>query len=180
MERKIAIEAVEELKLLAQNVKDYESLVAFKNSAVNNLIRIYGKESEPEKQVKGLRASSAYGTGSLIPESKMQAEHLLDSLIKEIERFGLPTTSITKVEGLNITINQSQDQSVKVDLNLIIDSIRDELTGTQLKEVQEIIEDKDLESGEKKKTIMQKIQGFGKDVGANIIANILTNPNLYA
>lgn len=180
MEKEIAIEVLNELKLSAQKITDHESLKVFKNSAVNNIIRVYGKESEPEKQVKQLRSSGTYGRGSLIPESKRQAEQLMDSLIKEIERFGLPETSIAKVEGLNITINQSQNQSVKINLSLIIESIRDELTGAQLKEIQEIIENKALETSEKKKTIMQKIVGFGKDVGANIIANILTNPNLYA
>lgn len=179
MEKELVIEALEDLKLLAQNIRDGGSLVIFKNSAVNNLIRIYGKDSEPEKQVKLLKASSVYSGGSLILESKKQAEHLLDSLIKEIGRFGLPKPSIAKVEGLNITIAQTQNQSVKVNLSLIVESIREELTVAQLKEIQEIIDNKQLVASEKKKSIIQKIVSFGKDVGANIVANIVTNPDLY-
>lgn len=173
------LEALEDLKLLAQKINSQESLIIFKNSTVNNIVRIYGKDSEQEKQVKALKSTAVYTGNSIIPQTRMIAENLIDNIIKEIERFGPPEISTPSGAGLNITIAQTQNQSVKVNLSLIVESIREELTVDQLKEIQEIIDNKQLVASEKKKSIMQKIVSFGKDVGANIVANIVTNPDLY-
>ncbi len=78
-----------------------------------------------------------------------------------------------------MNINITQNQETKISLNLIIDSIQDELTGKQLKELQKIIESKDVDVNEKKTKIVDKLKKFGTDVASNILAGILTNPNIY-
>lgn len=103
----------------------------------------------------------------------------MDGLIKEINRFGLPELSTKTENGLNINITQSQNQETKVSISLLIESIQDELKGSQLKELQEVISNEKLDREEKKNTIISKLKGFGGDIASNILANVLTNPSLF-
>jgi hypothetical protein len=48
------------------------------------------------------------------------------------------------------------------------------LSEEQLEIIKELVQSKS-----DKKTIIQTIGGFGKDILSNIIANVLMNPNLY-
>ncbi len=47
-----------------------------------------------------------------------------------------------------------------------------------LKDIKEILESK-ADSETKKKSIFDKIKSFGSDVAASIVANIVTNPNIF-
>lgn len=154
-------------------------MTTWKSKATNIIVRIYGSDSLPEKQVDELKYQSNFNAGSNVDKRKAQAIELIDSLIKEIQRFGVPETKVPQESGLNITINQNQSQKIKINLSLIIESVQKELTGNQLKELQEVLEDKEIVVEEKKTRIVDKLKKFGGDVGSNIIANILTNPNLY-
>lgn len=81
--------------------------------------------------------------------------------------------------GLNISITQNQNQNVHINLQVLLEAIQYELNGKQLEEVQTIIDNNELESTEKKQSIVNKIASFGKDVASNILANILTNPQIF-
>lgn len=60
----------------------------------------------------------------------------------------------------------------------MIEAVKDELTGKQRKELLEIAKNaKDPEKA--RKSIFDKIKGFGEDVAANIVANIVTNPEVW-
>ena len=65
-------------------------------------------------------------------------------------------------------------------MSLLIDSIQEELKGSELKEIQTIIDDEEIESETKKSKIIETLKKFGGDVATNIVANILTNPALYS
>ena len=104
---------------------------------------------------------------------------MIDGLIKEIQRFGLPELIVKKESGLNINITQSQNQETKINLSLFIESIQEELTGNQLKELQSIFGDDKLEREDKKSIIIDKLKKIGTDLATNILANILTNPTLF-
>jgi hypothetical protein len=102
----------------------------------------------------------------------------MDGLIKEINRFGLPEKMVSDKDKINVNITQNTNQSTKINLSLIIETIQDELNGKQLKELQEIIQsEEDIEN--KKNKIVDKLKKFGTDVATNIVAGILTNPNIY-
>ena len=65
-------------------------------------------------------------------------------------------------------------------VNLFNEAIKDDLTGRQIKELKQIVED---ESGDMKKArpkIVDKLLSFGKDVASNIVANLLTNPSIWS
>ncbi|WPR75218.1 hypothetical protein [Algoriphagus sp. NG3] len=178
MEEKV-IEALIELKSETQAIRDSYTLTDWKNKATNVIIRIYGHDSPPEKQIENLRYLPGFSGGSNVNERKKQASQLIDGLIKEIERFGLPSQLKKEKEGLHINITQTSNQQTKINLSLIIEIIQDELKGAQLKALQEIIEDKEVEAEEKKVRIIEKLKSFGSDIASNIVASILTNPALF-
>lgn len=76
---------------------------------------------------------------------------------------------------INNTQNQSQQQSLVVDV--FKESVSDELTGKQMKElIAALQDDKDNKEG----TITEKLKSFGLDTLSSIISNIVTNPAVIA
>ena len=84
-----------------------------------------------------------------------------------------------KEQGLHINITQSQNQQTNVSINLIIEAFKSELNNNQRKEIQTIIDDKELEPEKKKSKIVETFKKFGGDLASNILANILTNPSFF-
>jgi len=168
-------------------------LQSWKSKAINLVTRIYGANSKQEEQINLIRfkAYPIFGTASTFArgQSKVsgggnnsehcitQAIELIEGFITDIKDFGIPEKKITETnEGINITVNQSQTQSIN--LNIIIEAMQNELNGKQLNEVQKIIE-QDLDQDSKKNKLFEKLKSFGSDVATNIIASILTNPAIY-
>lgn len=118
------------------------------------------------------------------PNAKQTAKTLLNGLIQDIEDFGLERLNPKPAneKGLNVSVNQSnqQQQSTNVSINLefILDILKGELRSSEIEELKEILED-DVEPKQKKKNFIEKIKSFGSDVASNILANILTNPQVY-
>lgn len=184
MKVEIVLEALYELKNDTANINDSYSLTDWKNKATNLIIRIYGKESAIEKQIDDLRYQPGFARGdqSNVGKRRQQAIVLIEGQIKEIERFGLPEIKAkeeNKNLHINITQNQQQNQETKISLSFLIDSIQEELKGSELKQIQTIIDDEQIEPETKKNKIVETLKKFGGDVATNIIANILTNPALY-
>ena len=182
-------------KLLTQEIKDSTSLDVWKGSAVNILTRIYGQNSSQENQINDIkyRVYPSYGGsrngeswraggGSNIESCQQKAHSLVNSFVEELNTFGLPepkkNTEIGH-EQIHISLTQNQTQDVKINLNLIVQAFQDELSGKQLKEIQEIIGNKNIKAEEKRTSIVDKIKSFGSDVMSNVLANILTNPDTW-
>lgn len=120
---------------------------------------------------------SSGGGGNNGKNCEKQANEIITSFITDIEIFGLSESKkIEKNGGINISVNQSQNQTVNV--NIIWASVKDELSGKQLKEVEGIINSDDNHETKKQK-IFDKLKSFGTDVASNIIAGLLTNPAMY-
>lgn len=121
-----------------------------------------------------------------VDEAVDEAVELLENLISDINRFGIDTyqnkVKLPKQAKLNVNVNQENNQTQTTNVNLIlasvVDSIKDEITGSQLKELKTILES-DSEPEHKKKNFLNKLKSFGSDVASNILANMLTNPNVY-
>jgi hypothetical protein len=79
--------------------------------------------------------------------------------------------------SIHITNNQSNDQQVT--LHIFLDAVKDEITGKDLKALKEIMKDYVEKPEETKEKLIEKVKSFGGDVLSNILANILTNPNIY-
>lgn len=182
------IQALE--SLTNQNINSSDELEIWKGQAVNILTRIYSTNCEQIEQVKGIKyrayprfgsigggKSTSTGGGNNIDSCRNQAYGLTKAFINELETLGLPEPKVLKEhEKINITVNQNQH--VKIDLDLFLSSLKDELTGKQLKEVQQIL-DTEENPNEKKSKIVEKLKSFGENVASNILASILTNPQIF-
>lgn len=78
-----------------------------------------------------------------------------------------------------VTVNQSQTQNQSQEINIFLDSIADELTGKQYKELKAIAHEEPNPEKSKQK-IVGKLKSFGGDVLSNILANIVTNPSVWS
>lgn len=179
------IEAFKEISI--PQISNGEELRAWQGKAINTVVRVYGEDSIQEQQIKNVffeRYSSMYvggqsfGGGNNSKLCEKQASEVISGFISDLINFGLPEQRIVeKTNGINISVNQHQNQTVK--LKVIFDLVKDELTGKQMKEIEEVLTE--VESPENKKNkLIQKLKSFGSDVVTNIVASILTNPNIYS
>lgn len=154
-------------------------LSGWKSSTIVILSRIFGDTYQGIKAIENIKYSSG-GIGSVhwdnLASCKKQGKDILEACITELETFGQPEQKKNDNSGININLTQNQNQTVNI--NLLIGALEDELTVSQLREVNEIMNVEEPKS-EKKKKLIEKIKSFGSDVASNILANILTNPNIW-
>lgn len=77
-------------------------------------------------------------------------------------------------KSINVNVNQTQSQQQSQSLDVLMDIIKDELTGKQYKEIRDIVKTESNLASAKSK-LVDKIKSFGMDVASNIIANIITS-----
>ena len=108
---------------------------------------------------------------------------LIDAVVEEVKAVGLPDrkTACDKSVNVNTTVTQNQEQSQKQsqEVNLLVDLLKNSLAPYQLEELKEVAKS-DMSTSEKRQTLMDKILSFGSNVGASVLANILTNPAVYS
>lgn len=91
----------------------------------------------------------------------------------------------TNRETINITTNvnnsnsQSQSQKQFIDLDLFLETIKDDLTGRQIKELKAVVAEEDNDLKKARSGIIKKLKSFGIDVVSNVVANIITNPTIW-
>ena len=86
-----------------------------------------------------------------------------------------------EVEGLtdgHIHIYNQQFQHQDINIDIFIQSIKNELSDDQIKQLKELI-DEETDSKSKKKSICDKLLSFGSDVAAKILAEIITKPEVF-
>lgn len=89
-----------------------------------------------------------------------------------------PKESSAPVSPITLNVVQNQSQSQNIEINIFLESIKDELTGKQFKELKEIAkEEQDPEKA--KSSILEKVKSFGADVLSSILCNIITSPNIW-
>lgn len=71
--------------------------------------------------------------------------------------------------------NSNQVSFEQINNPVFTEALKHELSEEQLEIIKGLVQSKS-----DKKTIIQTIGGFGKDILSNIIANVLTNPSLYS
>ena len=85
--------------------------------------------------------------------------------------------SIT-IQNIN-TNTQSQSQKQSLEIHLLIEAIKDNLTGRQIKELKEIVAEENNDLQKARPNILAKLKEFGGDILSNVVANILTNPTIW-
>jgi hypothetical protein len=178
-----AIEAIREKINEIDSIKYYDEFYPWKKTTIGTLKRVVPYNLTIIEHLSGIESLGNYG-GDQKESAKRDSKQLLKSLIKDIERFGLeePQKEIGAKEVIKVDVNQSnhQNQSTTVSINLefIFEVLKGELRNSEIEELKEIIESTE-EPKVKKKNFMDKIKSFGSDAASNVLANILTNPQVY-
>ena len=150
----------------------------WKNNCLR-LIEFYFKQTNAKDDFKA--AIDSFEKSHNTPKHMHNMIGILKSLVDipsvpsvdEKEENKMPYPSIT------LNVNQNQTQSQNIEINIFLESIKDELTGKQFKELKEIAkEEQDPEKA--KSRILEKVKAFGTDVLYNILCNIITSPNIWA
>lgn len=87
---------------------------------------------------------------------------------------------ITVNTSINNSNSQSQSQEQFTAVKIFLEAIKDDLTGKQVKELKQIVNDNNGDLVKSKNGIVQKLKSFGSDIAANIVANILTHPAIWS
>lgn len=134
---------------------------------------VSNEKISPEQQRKLLAILEAFASlPSVIP----------DALISEIkEKEGKGRNAINVTTNINNSNHQSQIQNQEQTLavELFIEAIKDDLTGRQIKELKQVVNDADGDLKKARPGIIDKLKSFGSDVASNIVANLLTNPMIW-
>ena len=148
------------------NAKDFD-LNAWKNFTVLLLERIFGKHTKKIEAIQKikydqgswvLRDETGY-TNSMDACKKLGRE-VLEEAIVELETFGLP-----------------QDSPDTIPFEIILNALKDELTGSQIREITRAANEKGAIE-DRKKILITKLQGYGSDAAWAVVANILSDDNV--
>jgi hypothetical protein len=166
--------ATKEITLLKQqieklDIKDFD-LSAWKKFTIVFLARIFGDDSPKISQIEKIESDysswslrDTSGSSSIIEASKKLAREILEAAIAEIEIFGIPGKT---------------DDTVSIEIiNIINETLQDELKGSQYKELTKIIKSS-LSAKEKQSKIAEKIKIFGYETSIGILSGILANSKI--
>jgi riboflavin synthase len=170
-----------------------DEMLGTTNTLDSILIRHYDERVSYKSELKDIRMelqlliSKKTDTPPLswpLKDVKVWYKTLLESMISELKLLGLPSKEDIKIDkSITVSVNQNQSQmqtqTQKQIIDIFLESIKDEISGKQLKELHEII-DNEPDIYKAKSRILGKVKDFGIDVCSNIIANIITNPVIYS
>ena len=126
--------------------------------------------------------SDSFIHGITLDNQKVIFKKYLITLINQISKLGIPDKDKNQDNSVNVNVsqNQTQDQhqSQKIVFDIFIESIKDEITGKQYKELIQIVKS-EKDSKFAKSKIIEKLKSFGENICTNIVTNILTNPSVW-
>ena len=169
---------------------EVDKIILDKNiSALSSIVeRFYSKSSPYQERVKYftqaisqlkiLKKDNNPIYGFSTESIKNEISDLIDNIVEEIDNIGLPANDLKIDKSINITNNLFQSQTQSIELTFVLDILKDELSGKQIKEIKEIIEGEG-EVSIKKEKLINKLKSFGENVLAGITASLITNPNIF-
>ena len=160
-----AEKSINSLKRLIGDLDQADNLRVWITNAESVLKRIY-----PDRVINMDSNLTIFFDGDSTQTNKRELKQLLTGYIKELEELGHPKQQ-EKTIGQQININQS------VNINFIIESLKEELNGKEIKELKEAY-NKGKTPEEKKNNVVDKLKKFGTDLASNVLASIITNPNI--
>lgn len=123
--------------------KDFD-LDAWKSETCAFLGRIFGDNYQGIQAIERIKNRSvSWRNGNTSSRSdktasfKKQSKDILNACITELQIFGQPEQKDAKNSGININLTQNQNQTVNI--NLLISALEDELTVSQLREVNDLM-----------------------------------------
>lgn len=160
-------------------VCDDKSFGEWKTRTLATLAHVFG---DNHTHYKALESIKAFNYSDVTHLAIGKSKELLIGLIENLKTIGMPISTENMSGGISLQINQENNQSqsitIVINIDLILESLKYGLSGSQIKELKEILES-NKEPKAMKKTFVEKIKSFGSDVASNILANLLTNPKVY-
>ena len=142
-------------------------LNAWKNFTILLLERIFGSKTQKIELIKKIKYDQGSwvlrdetGYTNSIDACKKLGREVLEEAIVELETFGLP-----------------QESSDTIPFETILKALKDELTGSQFREIRSAVRDKGAIK-DRKKILLTKLQGYGSDAAWAIVANILSDEEI--
>lgn len=117
----------------------------------------------------------------LSPEQQTKLLAILEAFL-EYPNVIRKTKPIKGAKSINInnTNTQSQKQSQQQAIEIFTEAIKDQLTGSQLKEIKQVVDETKGDLEKAKPKIINKLKSFWENIASNIIANIITNPTIFS
>jgi len=165
MNQKKSIEVLRE-QISKLEAKDFD-LNAWKNFTALLIERIFGRKTRKINAIQSikydqgswvLRDETGY-TNSMEACKKLGRE-VLEEAIVELETLGIPVESPDTIP-----------------FEVILTALKDELTGSQFREIEKAVTDKGAIE-DRKKILITKLQGFGSEAAWAIVANILSDTQI--
>ena len=157
--------AIEVLQVQIKNLeaKDFE-LNAWKNFTILLLERIFGKNTKKIEAINKIRYDQGSwvlrdetGYANSMEACRKLGHEILSEAILELETFGAP-----------------EDASDSIPFDIIKNALKDELTGSQYREIISTLSDKGA-INDRKKILLTKLESYGSSAALAIVANILSD-----
>ena len=138
---------------------------------VNEFDSISKEELGPEQQKRLLAILEAFAAlPTVIPDNRTT---------QITGKKGKGKDAINVITTINNSNSQSQSQEQSMAVALVIEAIKDDLTGRQIKELKSVVAEADNDLHKARPSIIAKLKEFGSDIASNIVANLLTNPMIW-
>lgn len=139
---------------------------------INEFDTISKENLSPGQQKKLLGILEAFALlPTIIPDSR--ATQITEKKGRGREAINVTTT-------INNTNSQAQNQAQTIAVELFLEAIKDDLTGRQIKELKEVVAASNGDLQKAKPGIIEKLKSFGADITSNVVANLITNPAIWA
>ena len=136
-----------------------------------------------DKHIKNF--NKLYEEQDITPDQQKKLLAILEAFL-EFPNVIEDTNTYKQPKGINIHTNisntntQSQQQSQQQGIEILIKVLEDQLSVSQLKEIKQVVEEAKGDLEKAKPKLIDKIKSFGENVTSNILANIITNPTIWA
>ena len=148
------------------DAKDFD-LNAWKNFTILLLERIFGIQTKKIEAIEKIKYDQGSwvlrdetGYTNSIEACKNLGREVLEESIVELNTFGLP-----------------QESPNTIPFETILIAMKDELTGSQFREIKNAVTEKGAIK-DRKKILITKLQGYGSDTAWAIVANILSDKHV--
>lgn len=125
------------------------------------------------------------GVYVLTPKIQQKLLAILEAFLNhptiiEKTKINNPTNGININNNMTNTNTQSQQQSQQQTIDILIKSLEEELSVSQLKEIRQLVREENSDLEKAKPKVIEKLKSFGEGLISNILANIITNPSIWS
>jgi hypothetical protein len=174
-----AIESLQSRLDALKSIHDSQRFNEWKVRTLATLAHVFGEE---HSHYKALQNIIAFHYTDITTQAIGISKELMLSLIENLKNFDFPKENENPNNGVIVSVNQSNQQSqstqVSISFEFFIEILHGELRTSEIEELKEILQSS-MEPKVKKKNFVDKIKSFGSDVASNILANLLTSPEVY-